>query len=170
MNTFFRVVNFEYTCFLAFTIKIVYYKTYFLVVRLYYTLFPTHCITPKLSGYATASKNEYLAESFVAYNKGELGKIDPEYSKAIRKLNGGNISNTSRNMKPVMVNYSTKNIPTLLLPKNEYAHVMSELNTNLTKEQLKQPVVLKAIGNYIYTVEINGFDDYRIIGKREIDI
>ncbi|MCI7686438.1 MAG: minor capsid protein [Clostridiales bacterium] len=125
---------------------------------------------PKLSGYATASKNEYLAESFVAYNKGELGKIDPEYSKAIRKLNGGNISNTSRNMKPVMVNYSTKNIPTLLLPKNEYAHVMSELNTNLTKEQLKQPVVLKAIGNYIYTVEINGFDDYRIIGKREIDI
>lgn len=73
-------------------------------------------------------------------------------------------------MKPVMVNYSTKNIPTLLLPKNEYAHVMSELNTNLTKEQLKQPVVLKAIGNYIYTVEINGFDDYRIIGKREIDI
>lgn len=51
---------------------------------------------PKLSGYATASKNEYLAESFVAYNKGELGKIDPEYSKAIRKLNGGNISNTSR--------------------------------------------------------------------------
>lgn len=125
---------------------------------------------PKLSGYATASKNEYLAESFVAYNKGELGKIDPEYSKAIKKLKGGNISNTSRNMKPEMVNYSTKNIPTVRLPKDEYAQVMSELNTNLTKEQLSQPIVMKAIGNYLYTVEVYGFDDYRIIGKKWIDI
>ena len=45
---------------------------------------------PKLSGYAAASKNEYLAESFVAYRKGELGKIDPEYKNtldSIRKRN-----------------------------------------------------------------------------------
>ena len=124
---------------------------------------------PKLAGYATASKNEYLAESFVAYNKGELGKIDPEYSKAIKKLKGGNISNTSRNMKPEMVNYSTKNIPTVRLPKDEYAQVMSELNTNLTKEQLKQPIIYKPIGDYVYTVEVHGFDDYRIIGKVPID-
>lgn len=73
-------------------------------------------------------------------------------------------------MKPEMVNYSTKNIPTVRLPKDEYAQVMSELNTNLTKEQLSQPIVMKAIGNYLYTVEVYGFDDYRIIGKKRIDI
>lgn len=33
----------------------------------------------KLSGYATSSKNEYLAESFGAYMKGELDELDPDY-------------------------------------------------------------------------------------------
>lgn len=46
---------------------------------------------------------------------------------------------------------------------------MSELNTNLTKEELKRKVVTKAIGDYIYTIENNGFDNYRIIGKIPID-
>lgn len=32
-----------------------------------------------LSGYATASKSEYFAESFVALQKGEISKLDPEY-------------------------------------------------------------------------------------------
>ena len=34
---------------------------------------------PHLSGYATASNSEYLAESFVAYMKGETDLLDPEY-------------------------------------------------------------------------------------------
>ena len=33
----------------------------------------------KISGYATASKSEYLAESFAAYRKGEFKLIDDEY-------------------------------------------------------------------------------------------
>lgn len=44
------------------------------------------------------------------------------------------------------------------LPKEEYAQVMHELNTNLSKEQRKKKQITKAIGNYIY----------KIISKKEI--
>ncbi len=58
---------------------------------------------------------------------------------------------------------------TIFLPKNEYAHVMSEIATNITKEQLKKKVFSKHIGNYIYTVENKGFGNYRIIDKEHIE-
>lgn len=64
---------------------------------------------------------------------------------------------------------SSKAYKTIVLPKQEYAHVMSELATNMTAEQRKKKVVSKAIGSYIYTIENNGFGDYRIIGKKAID-
>ena len=48
---------------------------------------------PKISGYANASKSEYLAESFGAYIRGERYLLDPEYvryidSKAVGKKGG----------------------------------------------------------------------------------
>ena len=64
---------------------------------------------------------------------------------------------------------SSKDYETIVLPKQEYAHVMSELATHMTEEQRKQKVVHKAIGNYVYTVENNGFGNYRVIGKKPID-
>ena len=63
----------------------------------------------------------------------------------------------------------SKDFPTIILPKDEYAHVMSEIATNLTEEQRKQPVFRKAIGNYYYSVENNGFGNYRIIRKESIE-
>lgn len=53
-------------------------------------------------------------------------------------------------------------------PKAEYAKVMHELNTNLTKEQRNKKVITKYIGNYKYTIQNRGFNEYRIINKREI--
>jgi len=44
---------------------------------------------PDISGYANASKGEYIAESFVAYTKGEIDKLDPvfvDYMKASEKV------------------------------------------------------------------------------------
>jgi hypothetical protein len=64
---------------------------------------------------------------------------------------------------------SSKDYATYRLPKDEYAHVMSEINTHMTEKERKQKVVTKAIGNHYYTFENNGFDDYRIIDKYEID-
>lgn len=42
-----------------------------------------------ISGYATASKSEYLAESFSAYMKSEYEKLDPLYVEYLRKLELG---------------------------------------------------------------------------------
>ena len=61
-----------------------------------------------------------------------------------------------------------KDFPTIFLSKAEYAHVMSEIATNITEEQSQKPFFSKAIGNY-YTVENKGFGDYRVIGKVEIE-
>ena len=54
------------------------------------------------------------------------------------------------------------------LSKREYAILKSELNTHLTKEQLKHKYVNKAIGDHIYWIKINEFDDYEILGKYPI--
>lgn len=62
----------------------------------------------------------------------------------------------------------SEDFKTVVLPKKEYAHVMSEIATHLTKEQASKKVFSRAIGKYIYTVENNGFGDYRVIKKIEI--
>ena len=63
---------------------------------------------------------------------------------------------------------SSSELPTVRLPKKEYAHVMSEIATNITQAQREQRVFSKNIGDYTYTVE-NGFDNtYRIIDKSKI--
>lgn len=43
--------------------------------------------------------------------------------------------------------------------------VMHELNTHLPVGQKKKKFVHKAIGNYMYTVRVNGIDDYEIVRK-----
>ena len=45
----------------------------------------------KISGYATSSKSEYLAESFVAYMRGEKANIDP---KLVEFLDSKFVSNS----------------------------------------------------------------------------
>ncbi len=57
---------------------------------------------------------------------------------------------------------------TVILPKEEYAHIMSEIATNLTEVQAKKKVFGKPIGDYIYTVENKGFGNYRVIKKVKI--
>ena len=57
---------------------------------------------------------------------------------------------------------------TVHLPADEYATVMHEINTNLSAEDRSKKVVTKAIGDYLYTFENNGFDNYRILDKNPI--
>ncbi len=48
-----------------------------------------HQYAGKISGYATASKSEYFAESFAAYMKGERDLLDPEFTDFLdAKMNG----------------------------------------------------------------------------------
>lgn len=69
----------------------------------------------------------------------------------------------------VIEHYSYSKRPTLLLPRDEYAHVMSEINTWYFKEYNTRKIVSKLIGNYVYTFENKGYNEYRFIGKDLID-
>lgn len=60
-------------------------------------------------------------------------------------------------------------IKQIILPKDEYAHVMSEINTNITKEELRRKVLSKPIGDYIYTFKIISFGNYVIYDKIPIE-
>lgn len=75
--------------------------------------------------------------------------------------------------KPLEINIQLfarkpSDFPTIRLPKDEYAHVTSEIATNISPKQQKMRTFNKAIGNHIYRVENNGFGNYRIIGRRKI--
>lgn len=109
---------------------------------------------------------------------------DSEYEAWLNHLENGGTTESWNNYKKTVENSvksskmkyglqffarSSKDYKTVELPKQEYAHVMSELATHLTAAQRKQKVVTKAIGNYIYTIENNGFGNYRVIGKVAID-
>lgn len=83
------------------------------------------------------------------------------------------VANSSGNatIKKVGLQFFAKkaeDFPTVILERQEYAHVMSEIATNITKEQANKRVFSKPIGRYIYTVENKGFGNYRVIKKVEI--
>lgn len=60
-------------------------------------------------------------------------------------------------------------LETVFLPKDEYAHVMSEIATHATAEQKSRKIFTKNVGPYTYTV-VNGFNGlYRVVRKRAID-
>ena len=68
------------------------------------------------------------------------------------------------------MNLSSSALKTVLLPKREYAKVMSEVATHISDAQRKQPIFRKHIGNNSYLIE-NGFDGtYRVIGKDRLDL
>lgn len=55
------------------------------------------------------------------------------------------------------------------LPDDEYAMVMSELNTHMNDEDRKHALVRKAIGDNVYTVINRGFNKYTVIDVEPID-
>lgn len=128
-----------------------------------------------ISGYAVSSNAEYIAESFTAFWYGKAEILDPDLVKIFqgaRTVTKSSIVNPATDDIISSVKAfakGSKDFPTVFLPKQEYAHVMSEIATNITKEQSQKSVFEKAIGNYIYTVENNGFGNYRIIDKTLID-
>jgi hypothetical protein len=79
------------------------------------------------------------------------------------------IQNTKLPINLQLFAMNSKDFKTVILPPEEYAHVMAEINSNITPEQLEKKVVSKPIGDFVYTFECNGFDNYRIIGKRRLD-
>mgnify|MGYP003310732491 CR=1 FL=1 len=63
--------------------------------------------------------------------------------------------------------YRAKKRGTIKLSKKEYAHVVSEINTNLPKAQRGKEYGTLNVGNYQYFFKINEFSDYDFIGKKK---
>lgn len=141
--------------------------------------------TKRISAYADNSLDEFAAECFGQYKTiingkklgWEMGE-DTTYSEKVvgvidKYFKKTSLENSDKSGKLKMdLQYfgrNSKGYKTITLPKDEYAHIMSEINTHMTETERKQKVVTKAIGNYYYTFENNGFDDYRILGKKPID-
>lgn len=128
-----------------------------------------------ISGYAVSTNAEYIAESFTAFWYGKTDVLDPDLVKIFQGARTAAKSSIVNSATDDIISSvktfakGSKDFPTVFLPKQEYAHVMSEIATNVTKEQSQKSVFEKAIGNYVYTVENNGFGNYRIIDKTIID-
>lgn len=93
-------------------------------------------------------------------------------SKVLDKSGKNGIINPEGNRIQISMQHFAKkaeDFETIFLPKDEYAHVMSEIASNLTEEQASKRVIKKHIGDYIYTVENKGFGNYRVIGKDLIE-
>ena len=54
---------------------------------------------------------------------------------------------------------------TVQLPKDEYAAVMSAINSNYYARFEGKAKAKIAVGDYLYSFEVTDFDDYRIVGK-----
>lgn len=116
-------------------------------------------LTPNLYSYLDETYNEVFE-----VGKKSLKKTIPSKASGLKKgVLSGKIKKT-----PLQKLKRSSDFLTIKLPKQEYAQVMSELNTNLSREQRAQKIITKCIGDYVYTVENNGFDDYRIIGRKPI--
>ena len=137
-----------------------------------------------VSVYAATNRGEFEAECFAELLTGNPRPIAKKYGEylekcakdariRLEKYGADAIKSGMAGKIDLALDYAlkrdTSSLKTIILPKQEYAHVMSELATNLTEAQKRQKVVSKAIGNYVYTVEIKGFGDYRVIGKTLID-
>ena len=127
-----------------------------------------------------AEKNRRIADnSLDPDNKKTYAHRAEEHRKKAVQIAEKPVANSGKSgiikaNKPLKINIQlfarpSKEFPTVFLPKKEYAHVMSELETHITLEQRRKKVFRKAIGDYIYTVENNGAGNYRIIGKRKIE-
>lgn len=137
-----------------------------------------------ISTYAMTNRGEFEAECFAELVTGNPRPIAVKFSdylnrcvesakKRVEMYGVDAVQSGEAGKIDLALNYSfkrdTSSVKTVILPKDEYAHVMSEIATNLTETQKHQAIVSKAIGNYVYTFENNGFGDYRIISKKEID-
>ena len=104
----------------------------------------------------------------VVYTKEQAAELEKQ---ALDKSIQSSILESYGNRINIGMQFFSKSIEdfaTIILPKDEYAHVMSEIATNITEEQNASNVFIKYCGNYQYIVENRGFGNYRVISRRKI--
>lgn len=80
------------------------------------------------------------------------------------------LENEEPDLADAIADYYGKNkLPTVYLDKNEFAHVISEINTWYRKDYIRKKMITKEIGSYVYTFENKGYNNYRFIGRDSIE-
>ena len=94
-------------------------------------------------------------------------------SRAEKILNNLSDDDIVKDGKPLKLNTQlfakkSSDFKTVILPPKEYGKVMHTIATDISEKEANSKVFCKCIGDYIYTVENNGFGNYRIIDKEII--
>lgn len=92
-------------------------------------------------------------------NTGQFSKVSGSKNSLKNPRNNGKVK-TSRK-----IDHQPRAIK---LPKEEYARLVSALNTNLSKEEREMPFLGKAIGDYFYFIRNRGFGDYIVLRRVKI--
>ena len=125
-----------------------------------------------ISGYAGSDPREYMAESFVAFMRGETAKLDPEYASLLGSKPASSTPSAGGSAMLSGVGGELKK-RRILLPPDEYAKVTSEINTvyhaRFEGKKVDTIVIDQDDGAYAYTFVIDGFDEYTVIEKERID-
>jgi hypothetical protein len=98
------------------------------------------------------------------FAKDLAGEFD--YDKAIK------LSNDLKNGKKNPLRNQQKSVKIKKaegISENDMEYLRHELNNNLTPKQRNKKTIKKFVGDHLYRVKNNGFDDYEFIGKESID-
>jgi hypothetical protein len=120
----------------------------------------------RISGYASASNGEYIAESFVAYMRGERDILSPNFVEILDKSLNSVANNGGGDIQFIIRGLDS--IPPLILPKEEFAHVMSEISTHMPRERFEERIGSWVVDDYVYLFTMDGFENIKIIGKEHI--
>ncbi len=69
---------------------------------------------------------------------------------------------------PIIYKNSYTNLPEYKLNPKEYGMVIHEMNNWFRNRHIGKTITLSSIKSHTYTIEIYGYNDYRIIGKKKI--
>ena len=92
----------------------------------------------------------------------------PGMKWGVRKKKPTTTANTLKNINTQLFSQKLNSDKIVRLSKNGYAHVMSELSTNITNTQRSQPTIIKNIGKHKYTFKNNFDNTFDIIDRKII--
>lgn len=95
------------------------------------------------------------------FTNGKSGSIVPGEGEIADAFTDFELENSKENAKKIFE--FTSRFETIRLPRKEYGYIISQISTNISKEQKRQPIVKMAIANCWYVFENRGFGNYRII-------
>lgn len=106
-------------------------------------------------------KNSNLLDSLPESDTADLLK---KLEKLARNLKNGKYNPLKRKEHFVKMDRQAES-----MSQNEMNYITHELNTNLTNRERKSKVIRRAIGDHVYTVKNNGFNNYNFLKKEKID-